>query len=65
MSKLQDIVAKGGYDLAIITLFRAYALALVEFLEKTSIPHLIIVVAESVLKNSKTNHQGNPITCER
>jgi hypothetical protein len=34
-------------------LSRARALALVEFFEKTSIPHLIIVVAESVLKTVK------------
>lgn len=53
VSKLQDIVAKGGYDLAIIILSRAYALALGEFFEKTGIPHLVIVVAESVLKTVK------------
>ena len=34
-------------------LSRARALALVEFFEKTSIPHLIFVVAESVLKTVK------------
>jgi len=53
VSKLQDIVAKEGYDWAIIILSRAHALALVEFFEKTSIPHLIFVVAESVLKTVK------------
>ncbi len=53
VSKLQDIVAKGGYDLAIIILSRAYALALEEFFEKTGISHLIIVAAESVLKTLK------------